>query len=111
MPTCEGLYCCSALKSGSYERFFPHKTGHWIGLDVHDVGDYRVDEQPRLLEAGMVVTVEPGIYIPPDDGTVPAKWRGIGIRIEDDVAIGAHGSEVLTAALPKAISEVQALAG
>jgi Xaa-Pro aminopeptidase len=101
----------SALKSGSYERFFPHKTGHWIGLDVHDVGDYRVDEQPRLLEAGMVVTVEPGIYIPPDDTTVPAKWRGIGIRIEDDVAIGAHGSEVLTAALPKAIDEVQALAG
>jgi Xaa-Pro aminopeptidase len=101
----------SALKSGSYERFFPHKTGHWIGLDVHDVGDYRVDEQPRLLEAGMVVTVEPGIYIPPDDTTVPPKWRGIGIRIEDDVAIGAHGSEVLTAALPKAISEVQALAG
>jgi Xaa-Pro aminopeptidase len=100
----------SALKSGSYERFFPHKTGHWIGLDVHDVGDYRVDEQPRLLEAGMVVTVEPGIYIPPDDTTVPAKWRGIGIRIEDDVAIGAHGSEVLTAALPKAIDEVQALA-
>ena len=100
----------SALKSGSYERFFPHKTGHWIGLDVHDVGDYRVDEQPRLLEAGMVVTVEPGIYIPPDDSTVPAKWRGIGIRIEDDVAIGAHGSEVLTAALPKSVEEVQALA-
>jgi Xaa-Pro aminopeptidase len=101
----------SALKSGGYERFFPHKTGHWIGLDVHDVGDYRVDEQPRLLEPGMVVTVEPGIYIPADDTSVPARWRGLGIRIEDDVAIGAHGSEVLTAALPKDVEEVQALAG
>lgn len=100
----------SALKSEAYKRFFPHKTGHWIGLDVHDVGDYRVDEQPRLLEAGMVVTVEPGIYIPPDDTTVPSRWRGIGIRIEDDVAIGAHGSEVLTAALPKDIDAVEALA-
>jgi Xaa-Pro aminopeptidase len=100
----------SALKSESYKRFFPHKTGHWIGLDVHDVGDYRVDDEPRLLEPGMVVTVEPGIYIPPDDSTVSAKWRGIGIRIEDDVAIGPHGSEVLTAALPKDIRAVETLA-
>ena len=99
----------NALKSGSYERFFPHKTGHWIGLDVHDVGDYRVDEEPRLLEEGMVVTVEPGVYIAPDDSTVPVRWRGLGIRIEDDVAIGAHGSEVLTSALPKDIDTVQAL--
>lgn len=101
----------AALKSQDYLRFFPHKTGHWIGLDVHDVGDYRVDDEPRLLEPGMVVTVEPGVYIPPDDTSVAAKWRGIGIRIEDDVAVGARGSEVLTAGLPKDIEGVQALCG
>ncbi|WHZ20456.1 MAG: Xaa-Pro aminopeptidase [Rhodanobacteraceae bacterium] len=101
----------AALKSGEYKRFFPHKTGHWIGLDVHDVGDYRVDDEPRVLEAGMVVTVEPGIYIPPDDAGVASKWRGIGIRIEDDVAVGAQAGEVLTAALPRDIAAVEALAG
>jgi Xaa-Pro aminopeptidase len=101
----------AVLKSDAYKRFFPHKTGHWIGLDVHDVGDYRIDDQPRMLEPGMVVTVEPGIYVAPDDATVPPKWRGLGIRIEDDVAVGARGSEVLTAALPKAIEDVQALCG
>ena len=101
----------AALKSGEYKRFFPHKTGHWIGLDVHDVGDYRVDDEPRMLEAGMVVTVEPGIYIPPDDASVAARWRGIGIRIEDDVAVGARASEVLTTALPRDIAAVEALAG
>ena len=100
----------AALKSGEYRRLFPHKTGHWIGLDVHDVGDYRVDDEPRMLEAGMVVTVEPGIYVAPDDATVAAKWRGIGIRIEDDVAVGAHGHEVLTSALPKDIGTVEAMA-
>ena len=99
----------AALKSGDYKRFFPHKTGHWIGLDVHDVGDYRIDDEPRVLEPGMVVTVEPGIYIAPDDTTVTAKWRGLGIRIEDDVAVGVRSHEVLTAALPKGIDEVQAL--
>ncbi|MDE2053471.1 MAG: aminopeptidase P N-terminal domain-containing protein [Xanthomonadaceae bacterium] len=99
----------TALKSGEYKRFFPHKTGHWIGLDVHDVGDYRVDDEPRVLEPGMVVTVEPGIYIPPDDMSVPSKWRGIGVRIEDDVAVGARGNEVLTADLPKDVGAVQAL--
>jgi Xaa-Pro aminopeptidase len=99
----------AALKSDAYKRFFPHKTGHWIGLDVHDEGDYRIDDEPRMLEPGMVVTVEPGIYIAPDDATVPPKWRGLGIRIEDDVAVGTRGSEVLTAALPKSIEDVQAL--
>ena len=99
----------SALRSGAYKRFFPHKTGHWIGLDVHDVGDYRVDDEPRELEPGMVVTVEPGIYIAPDDTRVPAQWRGIGIRIEDDVAVVAGGHEVLTAALPRDAADVAAL--
>jgi Xaa-Pro aminopeptidase len=101
----------AALKSGDYKRFFPHKTGHWIGLDVHDVGDYRIDDEPRVLEAGMVVTVEPGIYIAPDDVTVAPEWRGLGIRIEDDIVVGAQANEVLTAALPKNIDDVQALCG
>jgi len=99
----------AALKSGDYKRFFPHKTGHWIGLDVHDVGDYRVDDEPRVLEPGMVVTVEPGIYIPQDDTSVPSKWRGIGVRIEDDVTVTARGNEVLTADLPKDVKAVEML--
>jgi len=99
----------AALLSGDYKRFFPHKTGHWIGLDVHDVGDYHVDGEPRLLEVGMVLTVEPGIYIGPDDSTVPARWRGIGIRIEDDVVVTARNPEVLTAAVPKEPAELEAL--
>ena len=101
----------AALQSGAYKRFFPHKTGHWIGLDVHDVGDYQVDGEARLLEAGMVLTVEPGIYIPPDDNSVPERWRGIGIRIEDDVAVSANGPDVLTAAVPKHPAELEALCG
>ncbi|HEX7370913.1 MAG TPA: aminopeptidase P N-terminal domain-containing protein [Rhodanobacteraceae bacterium] len=100
-----------ALRSDDYKRYFPHKTGHWIGLDVHDVGDYRIDDEPRMLEPGMVVTVEPGLYIPPDDSSVPARWRGLGIRIEDDVAVGARASEVLTGSLPKDADAVEALCG
>jgi len=101
----------AALRSGSYKKFFPHKTGHWIGLDVHDVGDYQVEGEPRLLEPGMALTVEPGIYIAPDDTSVPARWRGLGVRIEDDVVVGAHGPEVLTAKVPKAAKELEALCG
>jgi Xaa-Pro aminopeptidase len=101
----------TALQSRDYLRFFPHKTGHWIGLDVHDVGDYRVDDEPRVLEPGMVVTVEPGIYVPADDTRVPAKWRGLGVRIEDDVAVGTQGHEVLSASLPSQIDDVQAVCG
>jgi len=97
------------IADGSYKRFYPAKTGHWLGLDVHDVGDYRVDGEPRLLEPGMVVTVEPGIYIPLGDTTVPERWRGIGIRIEDDVAVTRDGSDVLTAAVPKRAEEIEGL--
>jgi Xaa-Pro aminopeptidase len=101
-----------AIADGSYRRYFPSKTGHWLGLDVHDVGDYRVDGEPRVLEEGMVVTVEPGIYIPLDDRGVAERWRGIGIRIEDDVAVGRDGPEVLTSGVPKHLDEVEAfLAG
>jgi Xaa-Pro aminopeptidase len=98
-----------AIADGSYKRFYPAKTGHWLGLDVHDVGDYRVDGEPRLLEPGMVVTVEPGIYIPPSDTSVAERWRGIGIRIEDDVAVTRDGNDVLTAGVPKQAQEIEAL--
>jgi Xaa-Pro aminopeptidase len=98
-----------AIMEGSYKRFFPAKTSHWLGLDVHDVGDYRVDGEPRMLEPGMVLTVEPGIYIAPDDMTVPEAWRGIGIRIEDDVAVTRDGHDVLTADVPKQPEEIEAV--
>jgi Xaa-Pro aminopeptidase len=99
----------AVIVDGSYQRYFPAKTGHWLGLDVHDVGDYRVDGESRLLEAGMVLTVEPGLYVPPDDRSVAERWRGIGIRIEDDVAVTREGNEVLTAAMPRQAEEIEAL--
>ena len=95
------------LEHGHYKRFYMHKTGHWLGLDVHDVGDYRIDDQWRVLEANMVLTVEPGLYIDTDDD-VPEAFRGIGVRIEDDVRVTRQGPEVLTQAVPKAIDEIEA---
>lgn len=97
------------LAEHSYRPFYMHKTGHWLGLDVHDVGDYRVDGEFRELEAGMVVTVEPGIYIAPDFKGVPARWRGIGVRIEDDVLVTRGEPEVISAAVPKDPDEIEAL--
>jgi len=91
-----------------YKRFYRHKTGHWIGLDVHDVGEYRIDGESRLLEPGMVFTIEPGLYIAPDDTSVAAKWRGIGIRTEDDVLVTADGHRVLTDALARSSDEIEA---
>ena len=99
----------SALQSGAYRRFYMHKTGHWIGLDVHDVGEYKVAGEFRELEPGMVFTIEPGIYIPPGSKGVPAKYQGIGIRIEDDVAITKTGHEVLTDGVPKDADAVVAV--
>lgn len=98
-----------ALATGQVARFYPHKTCHWLGLDVHDVGDYRVDGESRQLEAGMVVAVEPGLYFAPDDTHVAPEWRGLALRIEDDVAIEAAGPHVLTAALPRAADELERL--
>ncbi|MDW5375956.1 Xaa-Pro aminopeptidase [Halomonas sp. HP20-15] len=92
----------------SYRRFYLHSTSHWLGLDVHDVGGARRDGEPRQLEPGMVLTVEPGLYIPADDD-IPATLRGIGIRIEDDVAVTATGHEVLTTDVPKRVEEIEAL--
>jgi Xaa-Pro aminopeptidase len=84
------------IADASYRRFYMHKTGHWLGLDVHDVGEYRIDGDSRLLEPGMVFTIEPGLYVSPNDASVAAKWRGIGIRIEDDVLVTDDAPRVLT---------------
>ncbi|WP_349655935.1 aminopeptidase P N-terminal domain-containing protein [Xanthomonas sp. 10-10] len=91
-----------------YKRFYRHKTGHWLGLDVHDVGDYRLAGDSRLLEHGMVFTIEPGLYVSADDTSVDARWRGIGIRTEDDVLITADGHRVLTDALARSADEIEA---
>jgi Xaa-Pro aminopeptidase len=99
----------SNLESHTYRKFYMHKTGHWLGLDVHDVGDYRVDGEFRELEPGMVVTVEPGLYISPDLKGVPARYRGIGIRIEDDVIVTSGDPEVISAGVPKDADEIEAL--
>lgn len=98
----------TCIADGSYKRYYPHKTGHWLGLDVHDVGDYRIEGESRLLEPGMVYTIEPGLYVPADDTSVDAKWRGIGIRTEDDVLITRAGHEVLTAGLARTADEIEA---
>jgi Xaa-Pro aminopeptidase len=97
------------IREQTYRKFYMHKTGHWLGLDVHDVGDYRVDGEFRELEPGMVVTVEPGLYIAPDAKGVAAKWRGIGIRIEDDVVVTKGDPEVITTAAPNDPDAIEAL--
>ena len=88
------------IRDGAYKKFFMHRTGHWLGIDVHDVGDYKVGDEWRVLEPGMVLTVEPGIYIPAGTRGVPKSFWNIGIRIEDDVAVTATGHEVLSAGAP-----------
>lgn len=97
------------IESEAYRQFYMHKTGHWLGMDVHDVGEYRIDGQWRILEEGMVMTIEPGLYIAPDDGSVDPKWRGIGIRIEDDIVVTKTGCKVLTADVVKEIAAIEAL--
>ena len=98
-----------AVEKETYKRFYMHRTSHWLGRDVHDVGQYRIGDTPRALEPGMVFTVEPGLYVPVDADDVPAPFRGIGIRIEDDVLVTASGVEVLSAAVPKHVEEIEAL--
>lgn len=97
------------IAQGSYRRFYMHRTSHWLGMDVHDAGLYRVGGKSRVLEPGMVLTVEPGLYISADDDSVPAHFRGIGIRIEDDVLVTESGHEVLTAEVPKRIEDIESL--
>ena len=98
----------AALASGSYRTYYMHRTGHWLGLDVHDQGRYHLGGKSRKLEAGMVTTVEPGLYVAPDDASVDARWRGLGVRIEDDVLVTPGGHENLTAAIPKDVDAVEA---
>ena len=97
------------IESAAYRRFYMHRVGHWLGMDVHDVGDYRVNGEWRTLEPGLVMTIEPGIYVAPDDHSVESRWRGIGIRIEDDVLVTETGAHVLTQGVPKGIAEIEAL--
>ncbi|QSA96678.1 Xaa-Pro aminopeptidase [Methylococcus sp. EFPC2] len=93
----------------AYKKFYMHRTGHWLGMDVHDVGDYKAGDDWRVLEPGMVLTVEPGLYVSESCADVEEHWRGIGIRIEDDVLVTEKGCEVLTAAVPKSVADIEAL--
>jgi len=97
------------IKEEKYKLFYMHRIGHWLGMDVHDVGDYKIDGEWRVLEPGMVMTVEPGIYIAPDEKAVAKKWRGIGVRIEDDVVITKSGCDVLSSGVPKTVKEIEKL--
>ena len=98
------------LEAGDYKRFYMHRTGHWLGLDVHDAGEYKLDGKWRPLQEGMTLTVEPGCYIRPGEGVPKAYWN-IGVRIEDDVLLTKHGCEIITAGTPKSIAEIEALVG
>ena len=97
------------IEKESFRQFYMHGTGHWLGMDVHDVGSYKQNGEWRTYEEGMVVTVEPGLYIAPDDETVDAKWRGIGIRIEDDIVATKNGPLNLTSKVVKTIEDIEAL--
>jgi len=99
----------SNIEKETYKDFYMHRTGHWLGMDVHDVGDYKVDDEWRVLEPGMVLTVEPGLYISEDHDHVAKKWHNIGIRIEDDVLVTKDGHEVLSKDVPKDPDEIEAL--
>ena len=96
------------IRDGAYRQFFMHRTGHWIGMDVHDVGDYKVGDEWRVLEAGMVTTVEPGIYLS-NSRKIPKRFRNIGIRIEDDVVVTGKGPDVLSKGLASDPDEIEAL--
>jgi Xaa-Pro aminopeptidase len=97
------------IKEEAYRRFYMHKTGHWLGMDVHDVGEYKIGDAWRALEPGMVLTIEPGLYIPPGTRGVPPEFRNIGIRIEDDVLVTREGHEVLTDGVPKDADAIEAV--
>ena len=96
------------IENQKYRRFYMHRTGHWLGMDVHDVGDYKGGGEWRVLEPGMTLTVEPGLYVTPADD-VDARWHNLGIRIEDDVLVTRKGYEILTADVPKRPEEIEAL--
>lgn len=97
------------IADGAYRDFYMHSVSHWLGMDVHDVGDYKVDNQWRVYEAGMILTIEPGIYISADNSAVDNKWRGIGIRIEDNILVTKDGYEILTNGVPKQRDQIEKL--
>lgn len=97
------------IETGAYRDFYMHRAGHWLGIDVHDAGSYQLNDKPRRLKPGMVMTVEPGIYVSPDNKKVAKKWRGIGIRIEDDVLVTRSGNRVLSGGVPKTTDAIEAL--
>jgi Xaa-Pro aminopeptidase len=97
------------IRTGAYRTFFMHRTGHWLGMDVHDVGDYKVGDEWRVFEPGMVLTVEPGVYIPAGSRGVPKKFWNVGVRIEDDVVVTRNGCDVLTGGVPKEPDQIEAL--
>jgi Xaa-Pro aminopeptidase len=96
------------IKDHAYSKYYMHRTGHWLGMDVHDVGDYKVDGEWRMLESGMVLTIEPGLYMAPGRG-LAKKWWDIGVRIEDDVLVTKTGYDVLSKDMPKSIEDIEAL--
>ncbi|MCB1645276.1 MAG: Xaa-Pro aminopeptidase [Pseudomonadales bacterium] len=96
------------IEEEAYRKFYMHRTGHWLGLDVHDVGEYQIDGEWRVFEPGMVTTIEPGLYISEALKDVPARYRGIGVRIEDNVLVTRSGNEVLTSMIPKSVAEIEA---
>jgi len=97
------------IEKGEHRRFYMHRTSHWLGMDVHDVGKYKLGEESRILQPGMVLTVEPGLYIAEDAEGIDDRYRGIGVRIEDDVLVTENGNEVLTKAIPKEVDDLEAL--
>ncbi|MFD2231115.1 Xaa-Pro aminopeptidase [Alkalimarinus sediminis] len=97
------------IEEESYKPFYMHRTGHWLGMDVHDVGEYKVGGEWRVLEPGMALTVEPGLYVAPNNEEVESRWRGIGIRIEDDVVVTKSGHQILSEGAPKEIEDIEAL--
>ena len=99
----------SLIKKEAYKPFYMHKTGHWLGLDVHDVGDYQLGGESRVLEPGMILTVEPGLYISKASKKVAKRWKGMGVRIEDDVLVTKDGYDVLSKDTPKTITEIEHL--
>jgi len=106
----EGPLDC-VLETEAFKRYYPHQTSHWLGLDVHDVGRYYIDDEPRLLGPGMVFTVEPGLYVPGNDEDAPEAFRGLGVRIEDDVLVTTDGCDNLSAGIPKGVEEIEVLMG
>ncbi len=97
------------IAEGAYREFYMHSVSHWLGMDVHDVGDYKINNQWRVYEAGMLLTIEPGIYIAADNQNVDKKWRGIAVRIEDDILVTKAGREVLTDGVPKQRDQIESL--